>query len=210
MPLYMCPTSPTIDEYTGESAYPVLPDGRTVKLASSRPTQSGVYQVNLKNDGIDSDESDTDSDIELTIYDEARNPHYENLHDPYTSEELRAEAKRGREDPIYLARCYWKMREVTRKYRAAAGRFGPRRRRRQANLGERKYKPNKHHDGQRQMRNGKGVRKFKRKRGFFLAEFFVSFDTVPEDVCEVFFNQDDHSARFFSKRRKGAPKHQIC
>ena len=52
----------------------------------------------------------------------------ENEHDPYDEETLRAEAKRGRDDPYYLATCYWKMRKYTRKYRAAAGRFKPRRR----------------------------------------------------------------------------------
>ena len=42
MPLYMCLASPTVDEHIGESAYPVLPDGRTVKLASGKPTERNV------------------------------------------------------------------------------------------------------------------------------------------------------------------------
>ena len=51
----------------------------------------------------------------------------ENFDDPYDAERLSQELNAGK-DNLYLARVYLAHRMATRKYRAAKGKFGPRRR----------------------------------------------------------------------------------
>ena len=50
----------------------------------------------------------------------------ENMEDPYPQDQLEAERTAARADPAYLTSLFWAARKAERRYRAAAGRFRPR------------------------------------------------------------------------------------
>ena len=112
---------------------------------------------------------DSDSDTDDDDWDE------ENLKDPYSAERLRSEEQQGA-DPAYLAELYWAARVATWRYRAAAGKFRPRRQ-------EKRQKFSK-----RFTRLGPPGRNGKPQKGFFVGEYWITLNQVPDETLETFFS----------------------
>ncbi len=86
------------------------------------------------------------------------------------------------------------MRKATRKYRAAAGRFGPKRRFKRQYAGRRYTK--------RGPSKGKGGGRS--RRGFFIGEHFVSLEHIPNEEVEAFFGgKGGRKGKGKGKRGKG-------
>ena len=83
------------------------------------------------------------------------------------------EQTRGR-DPSYLAQLYWTQRKAIRKFRAPKGKFGP----------KSCFRPSR--IAKRFTRRGPS-RGDTPARGFFVGEYFVSLDHIPEEVLQAFF-----------------------
>ena len=111
---------------------------------------------------------------------------YENAIDTYDGTRKAAEKAKADADPFYIAELYWQMRRISRKFRAARGKFHPRRRR-----------------GRRTFLKRKGFRKGT-KRGFFLGEHFIDLSHIPEEEREAFFGGKRRSRKpqLRSRRRR--------
>ena len=104
---------------------------------------------------------------------------------------------------MYLARLYWAKRLSDRKYRAAKGRFGPKRRFRARALAKRYTRrgPPQHLGG---GKGEKGITGHPRK-GFFIGEHFVSLDHIPENDIAAFFQ-----GKYQSPKRGNGGKDMRC
>ena len=101
----------------------------------------------------------------------------EDREDPYSPSMLEAEQQKAAANPEYLHELYWTKRKATRKFRAAKGRFGPRVRFHPRKLG------NKFTRRGLSARTGGPTRK-----GFFVGQYFVSLDHIPEEEIIAFFS----------------------
>ena len=136
-----------------------------------------------------------DNDIDLTLYDLGDFPdssgsetgsewwEEENKEDPYDNGRLQAEREAAEADPMYTAQLFWAMRKAQRRFRAAKGKFGPRK----------KFAPRR--IGKRFTRRGPSAPRGRYggsgsdggRRGFFIGEHFVSLECVPEPELKTFF-----------------------
>ena len=117
----------------------------------------------------------------------------ENLEDPWPEEKLQAERQSAEADPLYMAHVFWTKRVADRRWRAAKGRFHPRRHRRGRKTVARRLT--------RRGPTGGGSKKA--RKGFFIGEAFVSLDHVPEEALQAFFNKKRPGKR-------GMPKDLRC
>jgi len=157
MPLYLCLGNPaataTPSTYLG---YP-----------ADKNHMNGENTVTLLSlDNIDDSDSEYSSDETWLA---------EDGEDPYDGERLEAELAYAKSDPMYLAELYWAKRLATRRYRAAKGKCGPRKR----------FHPRK--IAKRFTRRGPGGKGGSTTQGFFMGEHFVCLDHVPEDAISAFF-----------------------
>ena len=157
---------------------------------------SSVYLLDLE--GIPDSDSDVDTDDDLW--------NAENREDPYSSERIQQEVAEAKANPMYLAELYWAKRIADRRFRAAKGRFGPKKR-----FHPRKMAKKFTRRGP--MKGGKGYKGGgSAMKGFFIGEHFVSLDHVPETDLLTFFNGKSSSSNgHMSKDMKcfncGSPGH---
>ena len=116
--------------------------------------------------------------------------------DPYPPERLAAERAAAAADPLYCSQLFWAARSAERKFRAASGNFGPRRKFKRRAAGKRYT-----------TRGPPRAGSTKPRRGFFIGQHFVSMDTVPEPECRAFFKGD--TKRQFGKK-SGPPGAVKC
>jgi len=174
VPLYLCLGNPADNGNPmfspGVSQYPV-------------PEEHAMQIALLNLEGIADSESDEDTSDEQW--------ERENKEDPYDSLRLEAEEKEAKENPIYVAELYWAKRRADRRYRAAKGRFGP----------KKKYHPRK--IAKRFTKRGPTGKYGSSIKGFFIGEHFVSLDNIPQDDLMAFFN-----GKSFKKGGGGGEMHK--
>ena len=110
----------------------------------------------------------------------------EQFQDNWLPGDLQDEARRGR-DSTYLAETYWAARKAERKYRAAKGRFGPKRSFRKGGRSSSRPRSFRGRSRTRGPMRRKG-------KGFFIGETYVSLDHVPDEDVEVFFQKRGRSS----------------
>ena len=118
-----CGTSASISHYLalGDSQSATFPTDSSTDFYygdESWDNELSVYDVH---------EQSPDGEADPDVTDEEQWEE-ENSCDPYDSARLQAERERADADPLYLSQLYWQARVSTRKYRAAKGTFGPKRR----------------------------------------------------------------------------------
>lgn len=91
--------------------------------------------------------------------------------------------------PDIVAGFYWAMTKATRRYRAAIGKFGPRRRFR-ASRARKRFKGS----------SGASRRFGRARKGFHVADTWVSLDEIPDEALET----------WFKGRSKGGGKRAKC
>ena len=122
----------------------------------------------------------------------------ENKQDPYPDVRLRDEEEKGKV-PGYISEVWWAARKAVRRYRAAKGKFGPRRGSRHKKVGKRFWHP-------KGKRFGKGRRP---RRGFFIGrrDFIAIPDEVTEETLNAFFNKGSRNG---PRKKKGSHKDTRC
>ena len=138
-----------------------------------------VYDGQWPLDG--GDDADNDCSIDTEQWD------YENQRDPISPEEMR---ELQTSDPDRVASLYWIARKTVKRYRAATGRFMPRRRAKRGKA-RRRY-------------NRKSGKPFggKRRRGFYVEYIWITLEEVPEEVLESGFRKGG--------KRKGGSSRVKC
>ena len=158
MPLYMT--------LVGGGA-PPPPSHRSTCAREAKPQQNGgrgTYQV--AEQVSDSDSWETDDEVWEA----------EGYQDPWTKADLREEKRKADADPGYLTDVYWTARTAERRYRAATGRFAPKKTFRKRENG----KKNVVWQGPTQ---GSG----RPTKGFFIEDHFVSLEHVPDEAILAYF-----------------------
>ena len=188
LPLYLClgqPTAgpPNVSQTTtggqaGSSRFPNVSQTTTGGLPLEN---GGCFNVN------DADFSDTSSD-----YSDEESWARENKEDPYDPARLAQEQNNGK-DPEYRAQLYWAKRVATRRYRAATGRFKPRKAVRHSKIAK------------RFTRRGPSARHAAPRKGFYIEDVFVSLEHVSDEKLMAFFQK-----RMSSSRPGTGSKDQLC
>ena len=175
-PLYLCLGSPAGANNT-QSSYITGP------CQGDRPSSVTIYEVT----GIDDPDSSSDTDEDQWSE--------ENAGDPYDAERLAAEQAAAKQDRNYLAQLYWAQRVGQRRYRAAKGKFGPKR-----SFGGKRLAKRFTRRGPPAPGSGSSSQK-----GFFIGSNFVSLDHVPEQDLVAFFQ-----GGLKNQRRGKVPEDSRC
>ena len=164
LPLYLCLGNPSGDSAPVNSVYL----GRDQEQTFPTLSELEVWDTGIP-------DSDSESSTEEQW---AR----ENQQDPWSQERLDAEESLGK-DPGHLREVFWQVRKAVRRFRAARGKFGPRRAFRQ-----RKFKKTFRRSGPSSLKTGRP------QKGFYIGDHFVSLDHVPEHELEAFFSGKSNRA----------------
>ena len=204
MPLYLCLGQPTANP-DDDGHYFMDPSGESSQGRSFLAAgHEGSHETNDIITIYEICEFGSSSDGSSTCTEQWEE---ENLADPWDQQKLELERSVGAADGTYLTQLYWAQRRAQRRYRAAAGKFAPRRhvhRKRIAKKFTRRGPSGPGGPGGSRIR---GPRK-----GFFIQEHFVSLEHVPDESLDAYFagrGRQGGGGRGSFKKKK-PPKDSKC